>query len=74
MPEMDGFAATEAIRKLGGAAASMPIIALTAYALAGDRELLHRGRDGRLSREAGQNSRCSTQIIAQWVDAGAGRC
>ncbi len=38
MPEMDGLAATEAIRQLGGAAAGIPIIGLTANAMAADQE------------------------------------
>ena len=38
MPEMDGIAATKAIRAFGGDRASMPIIALTANAMKGDRE------------------------------------
>jgi signal transduction histidine kinase/CheY-like chemotaxis protein len=38
MPEMDGFAATAEIRALPDAAGRVPIIAMTAYALAGDRQ------------------------------------
>ncbi|MFT5487315.1 MAG: signal transduction histidine kinase/ActR/RegA family two-component response regulator [Alphaproteobacteria bacterium] len=38
MPEMDGVTATRAIRALGGAFAEIPIIAVTANALRGDRE------------------------------------
>ncbi|MBL8726979.1 MAG: response regulator [Planctomycetes bacterium] len=38
MPEMDGFAATRAIRALGGRQATVPILALTANVLPADRE------------------------------------
>lgn len=38
MPEMDGYAATRAIRALGGEASSVPIVAFTADKTAGTRE------------------------------------
>ena len=38
MPEMDGFDATRAIRALASKVAEIPIVALTANALAGERE------------------------------------
>ena len=38
MPEMDGIAATEAIRRLSGTAGTIPIIGLTANAMAADQE------------------------------------
>ena len=50
MPGMDGIAATKAIRRLGGDAAKVPIIALTANAMVGDRgKYLSIGADGYIS-------------------------
>jgi CheY-like chemotaxis protein len=38
MPEMDGMEATRAIRQMDGEAANVPILAMTANAMQGDRE------------------------------------
>lgn len=52
MPELDGFEATHAIRALpDGAGASLPIVALTAHALSGERErCLSHGMSGYLAK------------------------
>jgi signal transduction histidine kinase/CheY-like chemotaxis protein len=51
MPEMDGFQATQAIRALAEPLASLPIIALTAHAIKGDKErCLAAGMDDYVSK------------------------
>ncbi|OAN55982.1 hypothetical protein A6A04_10505 [Paramagnetospirillum marisnigri] len=51
MPEMDGLEATRAIRGLGGRAAGIPIVAMTANAMRGDETMcLEAGMDGYISK------------------------
>ena len=51
MPEMDGFEATRRIRAMGGRLGAMPIVAMTAIAMAGDRErCLRSGMDDYISK------------------------
>ena len=52
MPEMDGFEATAAIReKEKRSGEHMPIIAMTAYAMTGDRErCIAAGMDGYITK------------------------
>jgi CheY-like chemotaxis protein len=51
MPELDGVETTKRIRKMGGEAGRVPIVALTAHAMKGDREdYLAAGMDGYVSK------------------------
>ena len=51
MPSMDGIEATKAIRDSGKAFKDIPIIALTAYAMSGDRQrFLDSGMDGYITK------------------------
>ncbi|MCF8480576.1 MAG: response regulator [Rhodospirillum sp.] len=51
MPEMDGLAATKAIRSLPGARGALPIIAMTANAMQGDKDrCLEAGMDDYIAK------------------------
>ena len=69
MPVMDGFAATSAIRRHereSGRARTLPVIAITANALQGDREAcLAAGMDDYLSKPFTQQQLAA--VIGRWV-------
>jgi len=65
MPVMDGFEATTKIRKNG--VTQIPIIAMTAHALAGDMEkCLEKGMDDYIAKPL--NRELLMQILLRWLD------
>jgi len=71
MPEMDGMEATRVIRKLPGAAGKIPIIALTAHAISGDREhFLEAGMDDYLTKPIDREA--TLDCIARWSRESSG--
>jgi signal transduction histidine kinase/CheY-like chemotaxis protein len=73
MPELDGFAATAAIRRrerAAGGGRHLPIVALTADALAGDAEKsLAAGMDDHLTKPLTRERLAS--VVERWVTWGA---
>lgn len=66
MPEMDGMSATQAIRKLAGEYSDLPIVALTAHTLSGDRErFLAAGMNDYLSKPIVRQE--ALHCIARWT-------
>jgi len=76
MPEMDGFAATKAIRSKESAANThVPIIALTAHAMKGDRErCLAAGMDAYVSKpiRAAEFIEIIARLLSAHVEGGKG--
>ncbi len=65
MPELDGMEATQRIRQRYGSQASPKIVAMTAFALAGDKEkCLKAGMDDYLSKPF--NAEQVTSMIRKW--------
>ena len=65
MPGMDGYQSAAAIRSLGGRFAEIPIIAMTANAMAGDREkCLAAGMDDYIAKPL--NRRALAALLEKW--------
>ncbi|MDG1484284.1 MAG: response regulator [Myxococcota bacterium] len=68
MPELDGYAATQQIRRLEGSGARTPILAMTANALRGAREkCLESGMDGYLTKPI--DAARLKRTIEQWLQS-----
>ncbi|HIJ61467.1 MAG TPA: response regulator [Rhodospirillaceae bacterium] len=66
MPGMDGYQSAAAIRRLGGDFAHIPIIAMTANAMAGDREkCLAAGMDDYIAKPL--NRRALAVLLEKWA-------
>ncbi|MCF6336784.1 MAG: ATP-binding protein [Gammaproteobacteria bacterium] len=67
MPDMDGISATREIRQLPGKAGKLPIVALTAHSLSGDRErFIQAGMDDYLTKPLDRAA--ALYCIARWTN------
>ena len=71
MPEMDGFEATMAIRRMEGSGKRIPIIAMTAGAMKGDEEkCIASGMDAYISKPVDPDRLVA--VLRRWVAADVG--
>jgi CheY-like chemotaxis protein len=71
MPEMDGYATTAAIRRMPQFA-GLPIIALTAKAMKGDREKsIESGASDHVTKPVDNDH--LLEVMAHWLEGTAGR-
>jgi len=69
MPEMDGLEATRAIRDLPGSAGTLPVIAMTAHAIVGDRDrFMSAGMNDYISKPVTKHR--LYEILDRWLPAG----
>jgi len=66
MPEMDGLTATGAIRKLSGNKGAIPVIAMTAHAIVGDRDkFISKGMNDYISKPVTKQR--LYEILCKWL-------
>jgi len=71
MPEMDGFTATRMIRNLEDSRKNIPVIAITAHALKGDKEkCLEAGMDDYITKPI--NAKHLSKVLDSWINLQAG--
>jgi PAS domain S-box-containing protein len=71
MPKMDGYEATRRIRRMEGEARGVPVVAMTAHAMSGDREkCLEAGMNDYISKPVTRSALATA--LRKWLPAGAG--